>query len=196
MTKVTATTDSVRDFHLAYSTPSSDITSATLYSPPGIGQPGCFVTIVNPPSRSITPMPRDIIFLFDRSGSMYGEPWMKGARAIETALTKLNPIDRFGIVCFDDQQEYFSPDGGMRSREMVGGLFPANSSNIYQAKQWIQQHQARGLTDIKTPLDWAIQVLNSNNQERNRMQFVVLVTDGAVSNEHEIVFSTEQLSQE
>jgi len=196
MTKVTATTDSLKDFHISYSTPSPEISSATLYSPPARDNRGCFVTIVNPPSIPVSPMPRDIIFLFDRSGSMYGEPWSKGARAIETALTKLNPIDRFGIVCFDDQQEYFSSEGGMRSREMVGGLFPANSTNIYQAKQWIQQHQARGLTDIKTPLDWAIQVLNSNNQERNRMQFVVLVTDGAVSNEHEIVFNTERQSQD
>merc|ERR1719357_17174 len=196
MTNINATTNMVKDFHLSYSTPSPEISSATLYSPPEGNKKGCFVTIVNPPSVPVSPMPRDIIFLFDRSGSMYGEPWTKGAQAIETALTKLNPLDRFGIVCFDDQQEYFSPDGGMRSHGMVGGLFPASSPNIYQAKQWIQQHQARGLTDIKTPLDWAIQVLNSNNQERNRMQFVVLVTDGAVSNEHEIVFSTEQQSQD
>jgi len=196
MTSVTATTDILKDFHLSYSTPSPEISSATLYSPPERNRKGCFVTIVNPPSIPVSPMQRDIIFLFDRSGSMYGEPWTQGARAIETALTKLNPIDRFGIVCFDDQQEYFSPDGGMRSREMVGGLFPANSSNIYQAKQWIQQNQARGLTDIKTPLEWALQVLNSNNQQKNRMQFVVLVTDGAVSNEHEIVFSTERQSQD
>jgi len=195
MTNVNATTDILKDFHISYSTPSPEISSATLYSPPTRDSKGCFVTIVNPPSIPVSPMPRDIIFLFDRSGSMYGEPWTKGARAIETALSKLNPIDRFGIVCFDDQQEYFSPDGGVRSREMVGGLFPANSSNIYQAKQWIQQNQARGLTDIKTPLDWAIQVLNSNNQG-NRMQFVVLVTDGAVSNEHEIVFNTERQSQD
>jgi len=196
MTNLNAFTNMVKDFQLSYSTPSPEISSATLYSPPEGNKKGCFVTIVNPPSVSVSPMPRDIIFLFDRSGSMYGEPWTKGARAIETALTKLNPLDRFGIVCFDDQQEYFSPDGGMRSHGMVGGLFSANSSNIYQAKQWIQLHQARGLTDIKTPLDWAMQVLNSNNQERNRMQFVVLVTDGAVSNEKEIVFSTEKQCQD
>jgi len=196
MTNINATTNMVKDFHLSYSTPSPEISSATLYSPPEGNKKGCFVTIVNPPSVPVSPMPRDIIFLFDRSGSMYGEPWTKGARAIETALTKLNALDRFGIVCFDDQQEYFSPDGGMSSHGMVGGLFPVNSSNIYQATQWIKLHQARGLTDIKTPLDWAIQVLNSNNQERNRMQFVVLVTDGAVSNEHDIVISTEKTSQD
>jgi len=196
MTNLSATSDIVRDFHLFYSTPSPEISSATLYSPPEGGKKGCFVTIVNPPSVPISPMARDIIFLFDRSGSMYGEPWTKGARAIETALTKLNPIDRFGIVCFDDQQEYFSPDGGRPSYGMVGGLFPANSPNINQAKQWINLNQARGLTDIKTPLDWAIRILNSNNEERNRMQFIVLVTDGAVSNEHEIVFTTEKQSQD
>lgn len=196
MTNLNATTNTLKDFHLCYSTPSPEISSATLYSPPEMNRKGCFVTIVNPPSVPVSAMPRDIIFLFDRSGSMHGEPWMKGAQAIETALTKLNPIDRFGIVCFDDQQEYFSSDGGMHAGGMVGGLFPASNANIYQAKAWIQQHQARGLTDIKTPMDWALQVLNSNNQERNRMQFVVLVTDGAVSNEHEIVLSTEKQSQD
>jgi len=194
MTNISARTDIAKDFHLSYSTPSPEISSATLYSPPEGNQKGCFVTIINPPSAAISPMPKDIIFLFDRSGSMSGDPWTKGARAIETALTKLNPIDRFGIVCFDDQQEYFSSDGGLARNGK--GLFPANSSNIYQAKQWIQQHQARGLTDIKTPLDWAVQLLNSSNQERNRMQFIVLVTDGAVSNEHEIVFSMEKQSQD
>jgi len=196
MTNISAATDVVKDFHLSYSTPSPDISSATLYAPPEGQHQGCFVTIINPPSVAIPPMPRDIIFLFDRSGSMYGEPWTKGAHAIETALSKMNSHDRFGILCFDDQQEYFSTDSGRQSRDLVGGLFPASSPNIYQAKQWIQQHQARGLTDIKTPLEWALQVLNSNNQERNRMQFVVLVTDGAVNNEHEIVYSTERLAQD
>jgi len=196
MTSISAITDIVRDFHLSYSTPSQEISSATLYAPPEGHHQGCFVTIVNPPSIAVQPMPRDIIILFDRSGSMYGEPWKKGAQAIETALSKLNSIDRFGIVCFDDQQEYFSSDSGRQSRGMVGGLFPANESNIYQAKQWIQQCQARGLTDIQTPLEWAIQVLNNSNQERNRMQFVVLVTDGAVNNEHEIVNRTEQQAKD
>jgi len=196
MTSLSAMTDIVRDFHLSYSTPSPDISSATLYAPPERNEQGCFVSIINPPSTNILPMPRDIIFLFDRSGSMSGEPWAKGARAIQTALGKLNQIDRFGIVCFDDQQEHFSVDFEIHSRGLVGGLFPATASNIDLAGQWIQQHQARGLTDIKTPLQWAIDVLNSNNQESNRMQFVVLVTDGAVSNEHEIVQSTEQQAQD
>jgi len=196
MTSLSAMTVTVRDFHLSYSTPSPDISSATLYAPPERNQKGCFVSIINPPSSEILPMPRDIIFLFDRSGSMYGEPWEKGSRAIQTALGKLNQNDRFGIVCFDDQQEHFSVDSEIHSRGLVGGLFLATASNIYLAGQWIQQHEARGLTDIQTPLQWAIHVLNSNNQERNRMQFVVLVTDGAVSNEHEIVYNTEQKAQD
>merc|ERR550534_3269549 len=83
----------------------------------------------------------------------------------------------------------------MSTHGMAGGLVPANSPNIHQAKEWINLNQARGLTDIKTPLDWAIKILNSNNQESNRMQFVVLVTDGAVSNEHEIVLNMEKESR-
>jgi len=195
MTTISATTELLKNFHLSYSTSSNEISAATLYAPPERGHKGCFVTIVNPPSIRIQPMARDIIFLFDRSGSMSGEPWKKGVHAIDTALSKMNTIDRFGIVCFDDQQEYFSPDI-QNSYNMVGGLFPASDANIYQAKQWILRNPARGLTDIKTPLEWAINVLKPNNEQRSRMQFVVLVTDGAVSNEREIVATTESMTQD
>jgi len=197
MTTLTAMAKQVRDFHLSYSTPSPEISSATLYAKPEMNNPGCFVTIVNPPSSSITPMPRDIIFLFDRSGSMTGAPWEKGVRAINTALSKMKNIDRFGIVCFDHEQMYFSAGSEQpMGHGMVGGLFQATRSNIHQAKQWIQIHQASGGTDIGTPLEWAIQVLQKNSQQRSRMQFVVLVTDGCVANEREIVSRTEQLTQD
>jgi len=187
----------VTDFHLSYTTPTSEISAATLYSPPkrnDYDPRGCFVTIINPPSTSVDLTPRDIIFLFDRSGSMTGDPWQKGVQAISAALDRMREQDRFGIVCFDDLQEYFGTNENIGGG-LVGGLFPANSVNKSNAKSWTSRQNARGLTDIKTPLEWAIQVLNRNKQ-KNRMQFVVLITDGAVDNEREIVRCTERLTQD
>merc|ERR1711879_722773 len=45
-----------------------------------------------------------------------------------------------------------------------------------------------GATNIKTPLLWALETLNMNCQE-GRIPFVVLLTDGAVQDEKEIVTS-------
>jgi len=139
---------------------------------------------------------RDIIFLFDRSGSMCGKPWEQGACALETALNKMRPEDRFGIACFDHEMNCFSTGAGMELQHgMEGGLFQINQENTSLAKQWIKQNKARGLTDILTPLIWASKVLQ-NNCRPNRMQFIVLITDGAVTNEREIVEALERQTKD
>jgi hypothetical protein len=55
--------------------------------------------------------------------------------------------------------------------------------------QWIQQIQARGMTDILTPLQAAITSLDStpiNTAQGMAIPFVFLMTDGCVENEREI----------
>jgi len=83
---------------------------------------------------------------------------------------------------------------GTRSRasvaEATGGLYSADQRTVQWAKDWTRQQQASGMTDIMTPLNWALQALKQSKQQ-NRMQFVVLITDGAVSNEREIVKQAE-----
>merc|ERR1711879_185487 len=57
---------------------------------------------------------------------------------------------------------------------------------MHAAKQFIGANPARGGTNIRTPLVWAIDTLIMN-KEKGRIPFVILVTDGAVRDEREIV---------
>merc|ERR1719361_1864095 len=64
-------------------------------------------------------------------------------------------------------------------------LYYYNPEKYQAATQWIRSNPARGGTNIKTPLLWAIETLNLNYQP-NTIPFVVLITDGAVREEKEI----------
>lgn len=66
---------------------------ALLNEPPqtnSYNQDGSFVCFVNPPAENNQSFPRDIIFLLDRSGSMYGKPYRDAA--LVTFTFKLNLI--------------------------------------------------------------------------------------------------------
>jgi Ca-activated chloride channel family protein len=47
--------------------------------------------------------PVNLAFVLDRSGSMSGEKLALAKQAIETAIDRLLPTDRFAIVCYDDR---------------------------------------------------------------------------------------------
>jgi Ca-activated chloride channel family protein len=47
--------------------------------------------------------PVNLAFVLDRSGSMSGEKLALAKQAIETAVDRLLPTDRFAIVCYDDR---------------------------------------------------------------------------------------------
>jgi len=179
------------DFHFAYTVEKQVVTSVTIVTPPeqdSYDTRQSFVTFVNPPSTTKSCAPRDIIFLVDRSGSMAGQPWQNSAMALSAGLGTLHDGDRFGIVCFDHEASFFN------GTSMVGqpnvppqfALYNYNMQVAHAAKQFINANPARGGTNIRTPLVWAIDTLIMN-KEAGRIPFVILVTDGAVRDEREIV---------
>ncbi len=60
--------------------------------------------------------PVNLAFVLDRSGSMSGQKLDLAKRAIETAVERLLPSDRFAIVCYDDRIDVVV-DGTNASRE-------------------------------------------------------------------------------
>jgi Ca-activated chloride channel homolog len=60
--------------------------------------------------------PVNLCFVLDRSGSMSGEKIELAKRAIETAVERLLPTDRFGVVCYDDKIDVVV-EGTRASRE-------------------------------------------------------------------------------
>ncbi len=131
---------------------------------------GHFVLDIEAPSQACeTTVGKDVVILFDRSGSMNGWKMESCRRAVIDYLQRLQPRDRFLLVAFDDRLEYFSDD-----------FQPAWVTG--KAESWVQSIRSRGGTDIRTPLEKAVQLPFDDD----RQAVVVLMTDGQVGNEHSI----------
>ncbi|GBG76153.1 hypothetical protein CBR_g21902 [Chara braunii] len=135
---------------------------------------GTFCLSLSPPDpRSVTLFMRSVVFLLDRSGSMYGRPVEDARHSLKLALDLLKPEDKFSVIAFDHEQMAFSP-----------ALESAHPAKVQMAKDWIDSTcQARGGTDILAPLRQAIAMLDS---AVGGVPYVFLITDGAVSDEREI----------
>jgi uncharacterized protein YegL len=141
----------------------------------------CFSMVVAPPpaDKVTTQWHKHIVFLIDRSGSMHGQPIANAKAALKEAIVTLNEGDFFNIIQFDHEQVWWAPTGPVN----------ATQDNKQQASMWIDSIQARGLTDIMTPLRESITALESmpvNTDAGMCLPFVFLLTDGAVRDEREI----------
>ncbi|MFF4614450.1 VIT domain-containing protein [Nonomuraea jabiensis] len=158
-----------RDFILRLSFDAS--TSLQLDSPPGQG--GTFALTVVPPPLQSARTPRDLVLVLDRSGSMGGWKMVAARRAAARIVDTLTAQDRFAVLTFDSVVE-----------EAFEGLVEASDRNRYRAVEHLARVDARGGTELLEPLRRAVALLGGRN-ERERV--VVLVTDGQVGNEDQIL---------
>ncbi|MBX6386505.1 MAG: VWA domain-containing protein [Microbispora sp.] len=165
---------------------------------------GTFVLTLLPPQDEATrPAPRDVVLLLDRSGSMTGWKMVAARRAAARIVDTLTRHDRFAVLSFDSVVE----------RAFPGGLVNASDRNRYRAVEHLSRVDARGGTEMLAPLEEALRLLDdrdtpipgpvtgghgrtrrdgppgepeaSGDQVRDRV--LVLVTDGQVGNEDEIL---------
>ncbi len=80
--------------------------------------------------------PVNLAFVLDRSGSMSGAKIALAKRAIETAVERLLPSDRFAIVCYDDRVD------------LVVESTPASREAKQNAVDRLRSIDARGSTDL------------------------------------------------
>ena len=113
-------------------------------------------------------MPKDIVFVLDVSGSMYGTKLDQAKDALKYVLDELadsSTEDRFNIVAFSDYISVFSESG----------LVDASSVNLDAAEDFIDDLEAIGGTDINGSLLEALDDLSSGGVAS---QIVVFLTDG------------------
>src|SRR5688572_27819113 len=89
-----------------------------------------------PAAQKATRDPVNLAFVLDRSGSMSGEKIDLAKRAIETAVDRLLPTDRFAVVCYDERIDVVV-EGTSASRE-------AKTNAIER----LRAIDARGSTDL------------------------------------------------
>jgi Ca-activated chloride channel family protein len=161
-----------RDFVLEWKPGNIRDTEAALFAET-VGDNQYMLLMLMPPKTvSQSPVPREMIFILDVSGSMAGTSIVQAKAAISLALTKLRPSDHFNIIVFSNS-----------TRALFNGARPADQAHLQEANHYIEQIKADGGTEMKPALMLALD--GSNRHERLRQ--VVFLTDGAVGNEDELL---------
>jgi Ca-activated chloride channel homolog len=173
-----------RDFVLRFKLGDRDTvrTSLVLSPDPGEGGPGAegtfLLTLVPPFESPASDKPRDVIFVLDRSGSMDGWKMVAARRAVSRMVDTLRDRDRFNVYAFDDSIESPAEFSGT-------DLVAATNRNRFRAVEFLAKIESRGGTEMLQPLYAAADKLAGGYDDRERV--LVLVTDGQVGNEDQII---------
>jgi Ca-activated chloride channel family protein len=169
-----------RDFILRFRVGESAVRTALALLPEAsAGKEGTFaLTLVPPEGSPQAQRPRDIVFILDRSGSMNGWKIVTARRALARMVDTLNDQDRFAVYAFDNRIETPPQLSGTQ-------LVPASHRNRYWAVEYLSKIGTRGGTEMYQPLDLAVHALSGGDVRRERI--LVLVTDGQITNENQVL---------
>ncbi len=114
-----------------------------------------------------TALPKDIVFVIDRSGSMSGEKIVQARDALSFILDQLNTNDRFSIVGFDDRLDVFASK-----------LQPVDAQSRREAQRFVADLTARDATDLDAALERGLRILRESPPRTGTTRLVIFLTDG------------------
>ncbi|KAM4828462.1 inter-alpha-trypsin inhibitor heavy chain H2 [Thomomys bottae] len=130
---------------------------------------GYFVHFFAP--ENLDPIPKNILFVIDVSGSMWGIKMKQTVEAMKTILDDLRAEDQFSVVDFNHNVRTWRND-----------LVSATKTQIADAKRYIEKINPAGGTNINEALLRAIFILNEANNlgllDPNSVSLIILVSDG------------------
>jgi len=133
----------------------------------------CAMVTFHPQPLNIPSRGNEVLFLLDCSGSMQGDSIAQAQRALALCVRALAEHDAFNIVCFGSHFTSLWPSPRLY-----------NQASLEEATRYIQQVRADlGGTEIFAPLQHLLQM--APDPERPRQ--LLLLTDGEVSNEAEVI---------
>jgi Ca-activated chloride channel family protein len=137
------------------------------------GEPHVLLMMLPPDDVSAqqTPVPRDLIFIIDTSGSMHGTSLDQAKRALTMALNALKPADRFNVIQFNSV-----------TSTLFAGSVAATDTNIDVARHYVAGLEANGGTEMRPALQQAL----STPMTESHLRQIIFITDGSVGNEDEL----------
>ncbi|MFO0557711.1 MAG: VIT domain-containing protein [Polyangiales bacterium] len=112
----------------------------------------------------------DVTFLIDTSGSMDGDSIVQARAALRLCLRHLREGDRFNVIAFESSYNSFSKESVVFTQR-----------TMEKADAWVANLRASGGTELLAPMTEAAR--------RSPQGILVLLTDGQVGNEQEILKS-------
>lgn len=156
-------TDSIRPGYVAHKT----------------GNMGFFSVMLLPPAQ-VTPAqicPRELNFIVDRSGSQRGLPLQKARETMLYILDRLNPNDTFQVLSFSNSTE-----------RLFKEPMKVTAQNASEAKKYVAALDADGGTEMRE----AVETATATPAPENRLRIFVLMTDGYIGNDQEIIGMVKQ----
>lgn len=129
------------------------------------------LTLVPPLPASREQLARDLIVLIDTSGSMHGQPMDQATAVVHALIGSLDDADRLELIEFS-----------RAPRRWKAGPVHATPAARAEARAWVTALRAGGGTEMRAGILEALRTLRPDAQRQ-----VVLITDGLIGFEHEIV---------
>jgi len=161
------------DFELLWRPVAAPAARAMMFSETVDGQPYYLLMVMPPnaPGAQPAPLPREVIFIVDTSGSMHGVSIEQAKQAVLHALAGLRADDTFNVIEFNSV-----------TRALYPRSVDADPHSVGAAAAFVRGLEANGGTEMRPALERA---LDSPADEAHLRQ-IVFVTDGSVGNEDEL----------
>ena len=166
-----------KDFILRYRTATDTIGDSVLLH---TDARGTFFTLMLQPPRRLRPeqaVPKEMIFVIDRSGSMSGFPIDKAKETMQLAIEQMNPHDAFNLLSFS---------GG------TGRCFPKPVPNTPHNRAMALRYLADLYGSGGTEMMPAILDALGGTHDPQRLRVVAFMTDGYIGNDYAIIDAVRQ----
>ncbi|MGD9497757.1 MAG: VIT domain-containing protein [Armatimonadota bacterium] len=151
-----------RDLRMYY-TVSMDAVGTHILTYKEPGDDGFFMLLTAPSvAHETDPLPKNVVFVLDRSGSMSGEKIEQARDALTFCVNQLGEDDLFEIITFSDN-----------IRSLGEELGRATPERVRAARAFIAETEAAGSTDINEAMALAMR-----RRAEGRPNYIVMLTDG------------------
>lgn len=165
------TTPANRDFELSWAPRAAAMPQAAWFTQEVDGKYYGLLMLLPPAAPRTARLPREVIFVLDTSGSMGGASIRQAKEALELALGRLQPEDRFNVIEFNSY-----------ANALFAGARDAAPDNLRAAVRWVRALEARGGTEMAAALNLAL----DGSERPQHVRQVIFLTDGAVGNEEHL----------